>query len=119
MGHTEREADIYWTSSHINNWEGLPQSHIPIFQHTMRKQEDIRGKTHWVEKPNIPWEEKTNCHPAPSCGASRHTATIHSASDIKLPTRDREQIHNNELAVIIKVAAACRHLEGCELFGLI
>lgn len=58
MGHTEREADIYWTNSHINNWEGLPQSHIPIFQHTMRRQEDIRGKTHWVEKPNIPWEKK-------------------------------------------------------------
>lgn len=58
MGHTEREADIYWTNSHTNNWEGLPQSHIPIFQHTMRKQEDIRGKTHWVEKPNIPWEKK-------------------------------------------------------------
>lgn len=87
----------------------------------MRKQEDIRGKTHWVEKPNIPWEEKKNCHPAPSCGASRHTATIHSASDIKLLTRDGEQIYNNELAVIIKVAAAAwRHLlEGCELFGLI
>lgn len=64
---------------------------------------------------------KKNCHPAPSCGASRHTATIHSASDIKLLTRDGEQIYNNELAVIIKVAAAAwRHLlEGCELFGLI
>lgn len=57
MGHIEREADIYRTNSHINNREGLPQSCIPIFQHTMRKQEDIRGKTHWVEETNVPWKK--------------------------------------------------------------
>lgn len=71
-----RKSNFYWGFSQINNWEGLPQNHIPIFQHTMRKQEDTGGKTHWVEETASVQRTVIQRH---QVAKSRPSATMHSA----------------------------------------